>query len=172
MSTFVLIEKYTVGAGGVSSVTLGSGGTLPQTFTDLKIVMSTRCTTADANFSSVYYEFNGSTTSKTIRYLYGSGGATGSGNDTSMAIVLTSGNANTTASVFGNAEIYLPNYTGSNYKSSSADGVSENNASTAYATLNANLWSNTAAITSIKLFYNAGNFAQYSTFYLYGILKA
>ena len=42
MSTFVLIEKYTVGAGGVSSVTLGLGGTIPQTYTDLVVKASIR----------------------------------------------------------------------------------------------------------------------------------
>ena len=50
--------------------------------------------------------------------------------------------------------------------------VSENNATTAYATLNAGLWSNTAAINAIGLTITSGqNFAQYSTATLYGILK-
>ena len=81
--------------------------------------------------------------------------------------------ANATANTFGNSEIYIPNYTGSNYKSISADSVSENNASAAYANLFAGLWSNTAAINQITLIPGASaNFAQYSTATLYGILKA
>ena len=51
MSTFVLIEKYTVGAGGVSSVTLGSGGTIPQTYTDLVVKVSARSSSTNPDLS-------------------------------------------------------------------------------------------------------------------------
>jgi hypothetical protein len=58
--------------------------------------------------------------------------------------------ATATANTFGNTEFYIPNYTSSNYKSFSVDGVTENNATAAFA-LYAGLWSNTAAITSFRL---------------------
>ena len=73
-----------------------------------------------------------------------------------------------TASTFGNAEIYIPNYASSNNKSVSADFVSETNAADAIFGLTAGLWANTSAITSIKLT-PAAAFAQYSTATLYGI---
>ena len=168
MSTFVLIEKYTVGAGGVSSVTLGSGGTLPQTFTDLVVKVSARSSSTNPDLSWMRISLNGSTSSFTYRKLYGNG--TGAYSDTGQDIapIATTETANT----FGNDELYIPNYTSSNYKSLSIDGVGEANVTKTYTNLQAVLWSNTAAITSITLTGAYNNFAQYSTFYLYGILKA
>jgi hypothetical protein len=77
--------------------------------------------------------------------------------------------ASNTSNTFSNTEIYIPNYTSNNYKSVSTDSVMENNATEAYANLNAILWSNTSAINSITLTPSAGNFAQYSEFTLYGV---
>jgi hypothetical protein len=68
-------------------------------------------------------------------------------------------------------EVYIPNYAGSAYKSISIDAVDENNASSAYSVLTAGLWSNTAAITSLRLTDNNGGYLQYTTAYLYGIKK-
>ena len=78
-----------------------------------------------------------------------------------------------TSNTFSNMEVYIPNYAGSNNKSASSDGVGETNATTIYASLQANLWNDIPAITSIR--FNAitggGSFMQYSTFYLYGVAK-
>jgi len=81
--------------------------------------------------------------------------------------------ASATASTFGNQEVYFPNYAGATNKSYSADSAGENNATTAYLTLSAGLWSQTSAITSLE-FYDrgVGNFVQYSSAYLYGIIKS
>ena len=77
---------------------------------------------------------------------------------------------NATASTFGNTMLYIPNYTSSNNKSSSSDGVAETNATNVNMAMIANLWSNTAAITSIKLTPATGaTLQQYSTATLYGI---
>jgi hypothetical protein len=81
--------------------------------------------------------------------------------------------ASATASTFGSAQTYIPNYAGSTAKSGSSEGVSENNATTAVATMDAVLWSLTNAITSIKLLpFTGTNFVQYSTATLYGISKS
>jgi hypothetical protein len=101
--------------------------------------------------------------------LYGNGSASGSYTDT---VIFANANANSsTASTFGNFQMYIPNYAGSSNKSVSIDAVTENNATAAEANLVAGLWSSTAAITSITL-YNYGsvtNFMQHSTATLYGI---
>jgi hypothetical protein len=76
----------------------------------------------------------------------------------------------TTANTFGSGDFYIPNYTSANYKSVSYDVTEENNATQSYSQLGAGLWSNTAAITSITLT-AVPTFAQYSTFYLYGVAK-
>ena len=81
--------------------------------------------------------------------------------------------ANATSSTFGNTEIYIPNYTSSNYKSLYSDSVTENNGTQILLGLNHSLWANTAAITSITIATaTGGNYVQNSSFYLYGILKA
>jgi hypothetical protein len=77
-----------------------------------------------------------------------------------------------TANTFGNIQAYIPNYAGSNNKSLSCDGVTETNATSGtnrLLSLSASLWANSAAITSINLTPQAGNFVQYSTATLYGI---
>ena len=165
-ANYVLIEKISVGAAGASSVTFNS---IPQTgYTDLVIKCSVR-NTANVDWTGVY--FNGVTTGYSNRAIQGTGAAASSRNSTDKDLtILTDENA-FTASTFGNAEVYIPNYTSANYKSYSVDTVTENNATTAYSELSAQLWSNTAAITSITLNAQSSSLAQYSTFYLYGVAK-
>jgi hypothetical protein len=164
--TMTLIgSPITVGT-SVSSVTFGSGGTLPQTYTDLKLVCSTRVAgTGGGEYIAV--SFNGSSSNFNFRQIYGTGATAGSSNSTFSVGGYTS-DALDTANTFGNTEIYIPNYTSSNYKSFSADSAEETNGTGPLMNLVANLWSNTAAITSITLS-SSSNFVQYSTFYLYGI---
>jgi hypothetical protein len=145
-----------------ASVTFSS---IPATYTDLVVVTSLRVSSTD--ITSLVY-FNNSTSSYTRRVLYGDG-ATATSASASDAGVLWTNQSNNTADTFGSATIYIPNYSGSNNKSVSIDFVTENNTTTAYAAINAFLWSNSSAITSIKLVPNAGNYVQYSTATLYGI---
>jgi len=159
--TFIKIASVTVGAGGASSIDFTS---IPSTYTDLCLKFSGRCDTVD----NINITFNGSTTSYTTRYLYGSGSAAASASASTQYVGAT--NASTyTANAFGNAEIYIPNYAGSNNKSISTDSVQETNVSTVYMVLDAALWSNTAAITSLSLAPSSGKYVQYSTATLYGI---
>ena len=117
--------------------------------------------------------FNGSSSGYSNRFLNGSGSAASSGVYRTAEFYLGENEYSTyTASTFTNSEIYIPNYAGSSNKSISTDSVTENNATQAYASLVANLWSNTAAITSITLFGGTGNFAEHSTAYLYGVSNA
>ena len=168
--TMTLIgSPVVVGSGGVSSVTFSS---IPATYTDLIIKMSARVSYA-ASRMNVNLQLNGSSASIYSNIvLSGSGGSTSSGSNYTGTneIYLDEINANTsTANSFSNVEIYFPNYTSSANKSLSADSVYENNATEAYQVFTAGLWSSTAAITSINLAPGAGSFAQYSTFYLYGV---
>jgi len=162
-NTFKKIQTITVGAGGAASIDFTS---IPQTYTDLKIVLSARHTTSETS-NDVLATINSSTSNFTARRVYGSGSSAAS--DTNARVVGMTVGASATASVFGNSEVYFPNYTSSNYKSYSADLVGENNASTAYQILIAGLWSNTAAITSISLAPGSGSFVQYTTATLYGV---
>ena len=168
-NTYTLIASNTVGSGGVASVTFSS---IAATYTDLLVKVSARTDRAVGSASDFSFTFNGSTTTYTDKYLYGNGSGTGSGSNayTNQGFAGNITQATMTASTFGSVDIYVPNYAGSNYKSSSTDAVTENNATLTYDMLVAGLWSNTAAVTSMT-FQSAsgGNFVQYSTFYLYGI---
>lgn len=160
--TYSKIATYTVGSGGVASISFLS---IPQTYTDLVLVISARPTTGS---DSMLISFNGSTSSFTDRYLEGSGASVVSGTNSQSGRYLDYP-LTTTVNTFDNVNVYIPNYTSSNYKSFSVDSVTEANATTAYQTLIAGLWSNTAGITSISLSFVSNNFAQYSTAHLYGI---
>lgn len=166
-NTYVAIATVTVGAGGASNITFSS---IPQIYTDLILKFSTRCATGGAADVAATLN-NDSGSNYPYRRLQGNGSSASSGNGTYTAMVAGSSTGSTdTANTFANSELYIPNYISSNYKSGSTDAVTENNATTAYATLQAGLWNNTSAITSISLFNTGGqNFAQYSTATLYGI---
>jgi hypothetical protein len=165
-----LITSVTVGSGGAASVTLPATGTIPATYTDLYVLLSAR-SNRSADTDPVNLELNGSTANDTSRYIEGDGSSassgTAGGTQTEIARIPA---ANATASTFGNASIYIPNYAGSNNKSSSSDAVTENNGTTAFTKLTAGLWSDSAAVTTIRLVSQTGNsFVEGSTFYLYGI---
>lgn len=170
-TTYTLISSVTVGSGGAVNITFSS---IPQTYTDLLLKCSIRGT-ASSLARDLLIQINGNSSSYSDVYLMGAGstvsGESNAGGTTRLFGGAQNGNA-TTANAFGNGEIYIPNYTGSNYKSASADSVSETNATTIYSTLVASLWSNTAAITSLVLTLHSGNIGEYSTAYLYGISNA
>lgn len=163
-ANYVLLERIELNA-SAASVTFSN---IPQSgYTDLKVVVSDRTTRAAINDAIGIY-FNGTTTGYTSRRIYGTGSSAAS--DTEPLYPIIDNSTNSTANTFSNIEFYVPNYTSSNYKSFSGDGVMENNATTAYATMAASLWSNTAAITSVTVAYqNATAFLPYSTFSLYGL---
>ena len=164
-ATYTLIDSYTVGSGGASSVTLGSGGTIPQTYTDLLVKISAREATGGGWCGFMY--FNNSNSNLQLRSIYGSGSNAYSQLRTDGLIGMNDSGSG--SNIFSNSDIYIPNYTSSNYKSFSQDSVTEDNATLAYILSGAMLWSSTSAINRIDFIAYTGNIAQYSTFYLYGI---
>ena len=162
-ATFTLISSVTVGSGGAANIEFTS---IPATYTDLLIKISAR-NTSSGDWLGV--SFNGSTSNFNSRRIFGYVGGVLSLNNANGLDVISNNNSGDTANTFDNAEMYISNYASSNNKSFSADSVAENNTSSAYLTLTAGLWSQSAAITSITLTPNTNNLAQYSTAYLYGI---
>jgi len=167
--TMTLITSQTL-ASSSSSVTFSS---IPQTFNNLIVKTSVR---SDANDTSYKWTFNGSSTGYYSRNLYTYVAAPSSYNVGSYsqsnasyldidAIVVSV----YTGNIFNNAEMYIPNYTSSNYKSFSCESLAENNAGQNPMWVVGGLWQNTAAITSITFTTNGNNFVTNSTFYLYGI---
>lgn len=167
--TYVAIATVTVGSGGATDIEFTN---IPGTYTDLVLKLSSRISTS-ATREPISLTFNSSSTGYSYRRTYGfDSGSTGYDSATSQAKIYFGNTvaANATASTFGSHDIYISNYAGSGNKSLSSDAVAENNSSSAWQiTLAAGLWANSAAITSIKITPDAGNFVQYSTATLYGI---
>lgn len=169
-TTFTKIADVTVGAGGASSIDFTS---IPSTYTDLCVKLSIRTSGGNANGDWIKVRFNSVTTGYEAKLLIGNGTSASGFNASGWGWFAQQSSTSQTANTFGNGEVYIPNYAGSNNKSFSSDSVSENNATAAEMELAAGLWSNTAAITSISLSSgNSGTIQQYSTATLYGISKS
>jgi len=163
-NTYTLISSQTAANSTTATYSFTS---IPATYTDLVLKYSCR---NSASLQNITMQFNSITSGYTYRMIYGDG-ATASSFDqgTFSGTYLFAGNIINSTSTFMNGEIYIPNYANTSYnKSVSVDVVEENNATTAYAQLIAGLIPTTSAINRIDIS-TGNNFAQYSTFYLYGI---
>ena len=106
IETMTKLATVTVGVGGASSIDFTN---IPQTYTDLKIVLSARI---DASYRQVIIKFNNSSSNYTLKMLRGDGASAASFNESGFSYNMT-GYAplagTDTASTFGNWELYMPN---------------------------------------------------------------
>jgi hypothetical protein len=170
-NTFELIASSTVGSGGAANIEFTS---IPGTYTDLVVKLSGR-TTRTNYFDNINFRLNGGTTSNSQIYLISYDGTSvlsGSGSANGGEVLSAITGSTATSNTFGSVDVYIPNYAGSNYKSFSADAVTENNATANRSGLTANLYSSTSAVTSINILPQNGTFVQYTTAYLYGVKNA
>ena len=176
-NTYVKIATVSVPLLGQAAMSFTS---IPSTYTDLCIKVSGRNAIVDITTyvdmiingdTGAYYDqknvsdsFNGTITNQSWSnqnsfYLYQINGST------------------STSNTFSNTEVYIPNYTSTVSKSISVDGAAESNTSSGGGRVNAlsaGLYhpASNVAISSITLTASGGNFVQYSTATLYGILKS
>lgn len=173
-NTMTLIASSTVGAGGAANIDFSS---IPSTYTDLLLSYSGRTNNA-FNQDWLKLNFNNNSSSYASKRLSGTGSSVATDSNllgTTVGFAGTMVGATATSNVFSNGYIYIPNYTSSNNKPWSVDVVNEINAtgSETITTFAAGLWSNSAAINQITLASNSGStIQQYSTAYLYGIIKS
>jgi hypothetical protein len=162
MATYEAIATVNVGSGGVGTISFTS---IPQTYTDLLVLCSFR----SSSVSGVDIRPNGSSSNGSNRRLYTNASVVAS---FSGSTIFLYHNRNTyTADVFDNSQVYISNYTSANFKSISIDNVTETNATAIDSQLQAGLWSQASAITSLDLVDQSGTFVQYSSATLYGIKK-
>jgi hypothetical protein len=163
---YVLLSEITTSV-STASVTFSN---IPQTgYTDLKIVMSARLTTAGYDGTPwVVGEIQLNNTPVTSgKLLFGTGSAAGSDGNANAAFIP---DTDATANVFGSFDMYLPNYMSSSNKSIVVDVVTENAGTASLQGLQALLSTVAVPVTSIKLLSNLpGLYAENSTFSLYGI---
>ena len=173
-ANYVLLGKIVVGTESVYEVSFTS---IPQTgYSDLllKVCGRTTSTGSQRNATDIYLRFNSNGANYSSRILSGNDAVddppvvpTNAGSSIVWGAEVT--NADATASVFGNADIYIVNYASANHKTTVTQSVTENNTTNKEVRLAAGLWQDTAAVTSITL--GSGYYVQHTTFYLYGIAK-
>lgn len=163
--TYEKISSVIVSASTAASIQFTS---IPGTFTDLAIKVSSRHDTSSTGFN---FSFNGSTANFSSSRFNGAGSGTPTAYLSANNLGGFSNTTGETANTFSSNDIYITNYTASTSKAFSIDIATENNATFAYLELVGGLWANNAAITSITMTPSAGNFVQNSTATLYGIKK-
>jgi len=161
------IATVTVGAGGSAAINFTS---IPSTYQHLQIRGIGRSTWADAD-DNVYVTFNGvAGTSYSWHRVLADGSGIGVGANPSQpsAVITLVPGATGTSNVFGGVVIDILDYSNTNKnKTVRAIGGNDRNGS-GYVTFQSFGFYNTSAISSISLG-TAANFAQYSSYALYGI---
>lgn len=167
--TYTLIASSTVGSGGASSISFSS---IPNTYTDLKLVVSSR-TTQVLTYSPLALLINSSSSSLSDKVIEGYNGTVSAYSNSPGTIYGYANGANSTASTFSSVEYYFPNAFGSTNKAFSVESATEGNTTGLPMDMYSALWSNTSAISSITInATNSSTFVQYSSAYLYGISKS
>lgn len=171
-TSYESIATVTVGSGGAANVEFTS---IPNTYSHLQVRCLVRGDRASTRIDiAMRYNSDSGANYYAVHALEGNGtSATAyadSTNNRNIPGYVSAGSA--TASVFGSEIIDILDYANTNkYKTfRSLGGVDVNG--TGYISLRSGLWLSTSAISSILFFPDGGNFAQYSTFALYGIKGA
>jgi hypothetical protein len=164
---FESIQTITAGS-AVASIEFTS---IPQSYSHLQIRGIGRSTIVGAA-DEIQIQFNSDTaTNYSTHQFYGDGGTSASSAAATSSImygIYTTG-ASGLANNFGAGVFDILDYANTNkFKTIRIISGYDNNGS-GYALMRSGNWRSTSAITSIKLFTASSNFAQYSSFALYGI---
>jgi hypothetical protein len=171
-TTYEPIATTTLGS-AASTITFSS---IPSTYTDLRLMVSSRIESGGTNYAALFVRFNnlGTTIYSTTR-LGGDGTSAYSNRaSTQTELALTAGSAGSASAsgTFNLSTIDLFSYTGSTNKTALATVSADNNGS-GFVVRQVLLARTTSAITRIDLTDETGlNFATGTTATLYGILKA
>ena len=160
----------------IATTTLGSAAanitfsSIPATYTDLRLSITTTNASSSATF--VALQFNADTGANYSRTRISGNGTAASSNrstgDTNLSIGVTPASSSNFG--FFGADIF--SYAGSTYKTTLSQSAGDNNGSGQVNSF-VSLWSNTAAITSVKVLLDSGtNMAAGTTATLYGIKNA
>lgn len=168
-STFFLIQRTTVGAGGVASVSFTS---IPSTYKHLQIRIMARDNRATNTQSNINMTFNSDTgTNYSNHDIWGNGTSAlvdGFASQTSAFACRITG-ATAAANLFGGGYVDINDYASTTkYKTTRGlSGTDQNGSGGIF--LASNAWLNTAAITRIDLVGVGTTIQQNSTFALYGM---
>jgi len=161
-NSFESIATVTVGSGGASYAEFTS---IPSTYTHLQV----RGMLKNSSNDGILMRLNSDTGSNySAHYLYGNGtSAFGDNSVPTSYFYLASGSTSVQPSAF---VMDLLDYANVNkYKTGRILSGTEVNGSGSYVWLFSGNWRNTAAVSTIRIYPNAGTLQQYSHFALYGI---
>lgn len=156
-AAMTLISSQTLGS-AVASVTFGSGGTLPQTYRDLFLVVNG---TTDVS-TNPQLQFNGDTANLSYNRMGGDGSTTYSSSNT---------NAGYFGDVYaGNLSVMTINIMDYAQTDKHKTFLSRSAAPAAQSSAWVSRWASTAAITSMVVLSGVGtNWSVGTKFYLYGV---
>jgi hypothetical protein len=165
-ATYEPIETVTLN-GTVSTVTLGNGGTIPQTYTDLVLVFNG----GTASAGNIQTRFNGDSNAiySTVT-LYGANSTPGSGGYANINVMYPGVAGSLPSTISSNAIIHISGYSNN---TTFKNMLSRYNNANVEVDLTISTWRSTAPVTSITLYsYSGSNYLSGSTFTLYGIKAA
>jgi len=170
-SSFESIATVTVGGAGAADITFSS---IAADWTHLQIRGIGGNTTATHDYNTMTATFNSDTAANySVHRLYGQGTTAvsqGYANTSNMYVGVTNNNA-LSYSIYSPVIIDILDYANtSKYKTVRVlAGNEDNSAGYGVIYLNSGSWRSTSAITSITFLPGSGNFAENSTFALYGV---
>ena len=173
-TSYESIATTTVGSGGQTTISFTS---IPSTYTHLQLRVMARSTFADTDSIFIVRVNSDTGNNYPNHFVQGNGSGVGAYGYTSStynyAFLLTLPGASASANFFGGGVIDILDYKDTNKnKTIRAFGGHDRNGA-GDIRLNSSVWLNTSAITSITITdYRTGNFAEYSSFALYGIKAA
>lgn len=165
-NTYIKIATNTLGS-STSTVTFSS---IPSIYQDLVVRASVRvdATQLAQDFQVTVNGLTGTIYSDTIMYANGDATTISYTNTNATSFSPTATAATTSANVFANIEIYIPNYALATNKQVRSISQLENDGAAGRQYTNAHYIRNGTAISSIT-FTAFSNFVAGSSFYLYGI---
>ena len=166
MSGWTVIGHVEVPSGGQATIDFNS---ISSSYTDLYLFASLR-----TNRNDMYDDFRIQLNSVdgTSRIFYGDSTTQSTFTQPTMLNIGSAGNT-TTSGIFGNASVYIANYSSTTAsKILTFDGVGENGATRSYQAFSIGVWNNNSAVNAVKVQPGDGTlFSQYSSATLYGITK-
>jgi hypothetical protein len=173
MAAFTVIDHTEIGSGGAAS---WSETGIASSYDHLLLKYSVRREASGVD-DSYHLTLNSDTGSNysatTLRVISSAANSYRNSGQANFNLANWAG-AGATANTFGVGEIWIPHYANTaNYKQMLVSNVVENASTTNFRmSVNAVLWSSTAAVTSITMLDDSGDIAEYSTFTLYGVTGA
>jgi hypothetical protein len=167
LSSYESIATVTVGSGGSSSIDFTS---ISSSYKHLQIRYSAR-STRSATDTQVNMRFNGATSGYSAHIVYGDGGGAYASAYTSQSFINMNDipAASAGSNIFNASVVDILDYGSTSKYKTVRSLIGRDLNGSGLILLHSGLYQSTSAISSITIYPAADNFAQYSSFALYGI---